>query len=87
MEFSKSAFKHGITSERMREVLGSDYTEAFDEGFDRTGCYRVMYVGFDSQGVLLEVGVKFVGILESKYVFHANKATTYYQELFNERKQ
>jgi hypothetical protein len=46
--FSKSAFKHGITPEQMDDVLRSEYSEPFDEGFDKTGHYNAMYVGFDS---------------------------------------
>jgi len=74
----------------MDDVLRSIYSEIFDEGFDKTGHYSAMYVGFDSQGNLIEVKVKFVAskIFNSyqKYVFHADKATRQYQKLFNQRK-
>lgn len=50
-----------------------------------------MYVGFDSQGNLLEVRVKFVCNKASNKddvrVFHADMATKQYQLLFNQRKR
>ncbi len=88
--YAKSAFKHGITRQQMEDILRSSYSEIFDEGFDKTGHYSAMYVGFDSQGKLIEVKVKFTQskIFNSyqKHVFHADKATKEYQKLFNQRK-
>jgi hypothetical protein len=88
--FAKSAFKHGVTAEQMDDVLRSEYSEIFDEGFDRTGHYSAIYVGFDSQGNLLEVKAKFISLTTSDddntHVFHADKATTKYRRLFNQKK-
>jgi hypothetical protein len=62
----------------------------FDEGFNKTGHYCAMYVGFDSQGNLLEVKVKFTlsttASNDNIHVFHADKATKKYQRLFNQSK-
>lgn len=89
--FARSAFKHGITHEQIDDVLRSTYSEVFDEGFDRTGHYSAMYVGFDSQGNLIEVMVKFIevsiGCEGYVRVFHADKATKKYCYLFTQRKQ
>jgi len=90
LTFRKSAFKHGITQDQIDDILRSAHTEVFDEGFDRTGHYNAMYVGFDSQGTLLEVKVKFgnsrVSSKESVCIFHADKARKKYQRWFNQRK-
>ena len=87
--FNKSAFKHGVSREQMDDLLRSECSEIFDEGFDKTGHYCAMYVGFDSQGNLLEVKVKFIKPElnnDDHEIFHADKAAKKYQQLFNQRK-
>lgn len=53
----------------------------------RDGNPRVMFVGFSSRSAtLLEVGVEFLPA-ERERIFHANKARTFFQRLYNERKR
>jgi hypothetical protein len=87
----KSALKHGVTRKQIDDVLRSHYAEEVDEGLNRDGHYYVMFVGFDSQGILLEIRCKFVHDKfsgeDEPYVFHAAKATKKYQDIFNQRKR
>lgn len=88
--FLRTAFKHGITQEQMDDVLRSNFTEVFDTAFDKSGHYSAMYIGFDSNGVLLEIKVKFIprpDVEDDVHIFHADKATKGQQQLFNERKK
>ncbi len=90
ISYLESAFKHGIDTHQIETVLRSGFTEAFDEGLDDSGHFCVMFVGFDADGRLLEVKVKFVHCTpeddDQAQVFHADKATLNYRRLFRQRK-
>jgi len=43
---------------------------------------RLMFVGFDPCGRLLEVGIEYIDAEDVELVFHANVATPHYEHLF-----
>lgn len=75
LKFRRSAFKHGITSERIEQVLSDKYgsTIWFELQPDRQGNLQEMIVGYDNNGILLEIGLTYLG--ESIFVFHAARAS------------
>ncbi len=74
LKFRKSAFKHGISIERIEQVLSdvSKDTVWFDIHTDKRGNLQEMAVGHDYNGIMLEIGVTSIG--ENLVVFHATRA-------------
>jgi len=74
LKFRKSAFKHGIDRERVEQVLSDRFGSTLwaEIESDRLGNPQEMVVGYDSNRILLEIGLTYIG--ESTFVFHAAKA-------------
>ena len=76
--FLDSAFKHGFGNEEAEEVLdaANQSTRDWNEGFGEYG-ERVLYVGYDSQGTLLEVIVEYCEFADGDemIVFHIDNVT------------
>jgi hypothetical protein len=64
----------------MNEVLASG--KPFELTSSITGLEQIMYVRWDYEANLLEVGVAFPEN-DEEYVFHASKATKLFEEKFN----
>lgn len=75
--------EHGVTRRDADFVLQSDLTveEQMEDGTG--GTLRIMFVGFDSNGRLLEIGVEYRDN-RPDLIFHGNHATPYYARLFEE---
>ena len=68
IEFNLSAFKHGITEENIRYVLNRPRYEGPLEDDDE----KIIVVGFDNSGRLLEILYNFIDA-KTINVFHAMK--------------
>ena len=68
IEFNLSAFKHGITEENIRYVLNRPCYEGPLEDDDE----KIIVVGFDNSGRLLEILYNFIDT-KTINVFHAMK--------------
>lgn len=75
LKFRTSAFKHGITKEKMEEVLANrlNMTKWFPIHEDEYDNSQDIAVGFDAEGSLLEVGVTYLE--DDEIVFHADRAS------------
>ncbi len=75
LKFRKSAFKHGISRERIEQVLSDEYgpTLWIEIHPDTLGRVQDMVVGYDNNGMLLEIGLTYVE--ETIFIFHAAKAS------------
>jgi hypothetical protein len=58
-----------------------------DMGPSKRGNDRLMFVGFDSSGRLLEAGVEYIDNEDVELVFHANDATPKYKKLYTRSRQ
>lgn len=79
-----SAYKHGITDTQILEVLADQFTTRyFEMHSNEDDDYQEMAVGFTQASVLLEIGVNYLdNEEEEKVVFHANRVTAVYRQLF-----
>ena len=80
MKYLPSSFKHGVTREQMDEVIA--YGKPFEMEDVPAIHERVMYVGWDYDANLLEIGVAY-SENEEEFVFHASKASKPYREKMN----
>ncbi len=79
--------KHKITPKDVDFVLRSEISIWQELPPSRRGNDRVMLVGFDPAGRLLEVGVEYFDNEDTELIFHAIKATPGYRNLFTKIKQ
>ena len=76
IEFTNSAFKHGINEEDIRHaILNPVYDEIQDSGDDKH-----LLLGFDRKMNLLEIAYNITGEQIFK-VFHAMKCRSFYYKL------
>jgi hypothetical protein len=76
IEYTKSAFKHGISEEDIRHaILHPVYDEIQDSGDDKH-----LLLGFDRSMNLLEIAYNIIDERTFK-VFHAMKCQNFYYEL------
>ncbi len=75
--------KHDITAKDIDFVLRTDITIWCDLGPSKRGNDRLMFIGFSSNGRLLEVGVEYMGD-DVELVLHADCATFKHRKLFRE---
>ncbi len=80
MRYLPSSFKHGITREQIEQIVA--YGKPFELEGSATGLETVMYVGWDNDADLLEVGVAYPEN-DEEFVFHAAKASKAYREKVN----
>ena len=69
----------------------ADYVHAHGKAFDippsKAGNNRTMFVGFpENKNYLLEIGVEEISP-EHDHLFHFDRATSYYRNLFDKRKR
>lgn len=81
MRYLPSSFKHGITREQINQVVA--YGKPFEIEGSSTGLERVMFVGWDNDADLLEIGVAYPEE-DEEFVFHAAKASKTYREKVNQ---
>lgn len=83
LSFRASAFQHGVTKDQMEEVLVNQWgmTRWFKIHDDHNGNSQDMAIGFDAEGVLIEVGITYVD--NDEFIFHADEATTTWERRFN----
>ncbi len=75
LKFRKSAYKHGISKERIEQVLSDEYGPTLWREIhpDSLGRAQEMVVGYDNNGLLLEIGLTYVE--EFVFIFHAARAS------------
>jgi hypothetical protein len=79
----ESLNRHRVTTADADEVIA---TGTWDELTpSECGNDRLMFVGFTSEGGLLEIGVEYFDNEDIEYVFHASDATRHYRTLFKKR--
>ena len=78
IEFNHGAFKHGITVERIRDVL----SKPLYEGPLEDDANKFIIIGFDNSGNLLEI---FYNYIDDKTinVFHAMKCRSIFYPLLD----
>ena len=77
--------ERNITRKDIDYVLRSPVWE--DMGPSHRGNDRLMFVGFDSSGRLLEVGLEYINDEDVEFIFHANYATPQYENLYTRSRQ
>lgn len=89
MQFAPEAFKHGKTREDIEFVYASYLSELFPNGVSERGNERVMVVGFDQIGNLIEVALELIvgeDGEDEEYFYHAMTATPAWQKSYEERR-
>lgn len=82
----RSALKHEITPQQMRQVLAyAQTTQFFSIHDDVEGDPQEMAVGFAESDVLLEIGITYGEDID--YIFHAKRAGALYRKLFERRRK
>lgn len=81
----KSLKKHGMTRADVNEVLAASNptTRDFDMELSADDNLRIMFVGFNLAGRLLEVGVEFLSENEA-IVFHAQVVSPEYRQYYED---
>lgn len=74
--------KHNVTPQDADFVLRSEISVWDNIGPSKRGNDRLMFVGLDSSGRLLEVGVEYLDDADQELAFHANDATARYRKMF-----
>jgi hypothetical protein len=84
LRFRESAFEHNITEDQIKEVLANRWgmSRWFKIHDDVDGSSQDMVVGFDAEGVLIEVGVTY--LLDDEVIFHADNMTAGWANRYNE---
>lgn len=84
LKFRPSAFQHKATRFQMEDVLKNRWgmTKWFPIHEDRYGNSQDMAVGFDSDGLMLEIGLSYID--DDEIVFHAQKATLGWRKKYNQ---
>jgi hypothetical protein len=87
LKFRQSAFTHGIATTQIEEVLANRWgmTRWFQIHDDKNGNSQDIVVGFDAEGIALEIGVTYTG--SDDVIFHANKLTPSWEVRYNESKK
>ncbi|HEY9870605.1 MAG TPA: hypothetical protein V6D08_15675 [Candidatus Obscuribacterales bacterium] len=82
----ESLDRHGVSRSDVDEVLAvtNVTTRGFDMELADEGNLRIMFVGYNFAGRLLEVGVEFMSEIEVR-VFHAQAVSPKYCQLYKER--
>lgn len=82
LKFRASAFRNGITEDQIREVLADHWgmTRWFKINYDKHGNSQDMAVGFDAEGISIEIGLTYIA--DDDVVFHADKVTTTWKTRF-----
>lgn len=89
MQFVAEAFKHGKTEEEIEFLYASYSTEWFANGFSNRGNERVMIVGFDQNGNLMEAALELIlgeHGEDEEYFYHAMVATPEWTKRCKERR-
>lgn len=71
-----------ITREQIDYMLRSSTSEAFPVAASRDGNDRLMVVGFDQTGNLIEVGVEYISD-NQEHIFHAMPATKQWRAAYD----
>jgi hypothetical protein len=79
--------KHSVTSRDVDFVLRSTISIWNDMGPSIRGNDRLMFVGFDTSGRLLEIGVEYFDDMGVELIFHGDDATPRYRKLFERLRQ
>ena len=80
--YAEAAFKHGVTREEMDHVLAQyPYnSQQVNHGESKNGNTTATFVGYTSQGKLIEVSVEYIE--EQDWIYHADAATPKNETLF-----
>ncbi len=88
MKFDPAAFKHGKTQEDIELLYASTSTEWFSNGFSNRGNERIMLVGFDQNGNLMEAAFEIITSNDDEeYFYHAMAATLEWQKLYEKKRR
>lgn len=75
--------RHNISIADIDEVLGTGIWEELTPS--KRGYERLMFIGFTSEGRLLEVGIEYFDDNNIEHVFHADDASRRYRIIFENR--
>jgi hypothetical protein len=83
---NESLRRHEITRTDVDEVLAVDNptTRDFDLPLSNYGRLRLMFVGYNFSGRLLEIGVEFISEIKA-HIFHAQTVSPRYRKFYNEK--
>jgi uncharacterized DUF497 family protein len=76
----ESLDRHGVSVGDADDVLMSDTWKEMPP--TERGNERLMFVGFTSNGRLIEAGVEYFDDEDREHVFHANDVTDHYKQVF-----
>lgn len=78
--------RHKVSRADVNEVLANSNitTRDFDLSLGQNDELRLMFVGYNLSGRLLEVGVEFVSEVKA-YIFHAQTVSPKYRKCYEER--
>lgn len=79
----ESLDRHGVSVEDTDEVIEAGVWKTMIPS--KRGNERLMFVGFNANGRLLEVGVEYFDNDDIEYIFHAQDVTTRYRRVFEKR--
>jgi hypothetical protein len=79
----ESLDRHGVSPADADDVIATGIWEELAPSV--RGNERLMFVGFTSNGRLLEVGVEYFDKKNLEYIFHADDATRYYRTIFKQK--
>ncbi len=84
LRFRQSAFEHGITEGQITEVISNRWgmTKWFKIHDDAEGNSQDMAVGFDAEGMMIEVGMAYID--DDEVVFHADNMTPAWASSYSE---
>lgn len=82
---SESLSRHRVSISDVNEVLAESNSSTcdFELPFGSNGNLRVMFVGYNLAGRLLEIGVEFISELTA-YVFHAQAISPRYRRIYEQ---
>ena len=75
--------RHGVSIANVDEVIGTGIWEELP--LSVRGNERLMFIGFTSNGRLLEIGVEYFDDNQIEHVFHADDATNRNRIIFRNR--
>ena len=80
LKYRLSTFAHGINKTQIEEALANRWhmSKWFQIHDDKKGNAQDMVIGFDYEGMLIEIGITYLA--DDEIVFHASKATKYWVE-------
>ena len=83
LRFRQSTFAHGVKENQIQETIANKWgmTKWFAIQDDIDGNSQDMIIGFDASGILLEIGITYIG--DDEVAFHADCCSPTWTENYN----